>query len=99
MDQQQPTFDLDTFEGVVADLVARLDSDSKARLRATPKDDLIMYHHGWGTGIRNGYRLWSNEALLRSCAERAGYEDGSIHPDSASGLIIEAVWEAVCREG
>ena len=99
MDQPEPTFDLNTFEGVVAAIVARLDADSKARLRATPKDDLIIYHHGWGTGIRNEYRLWSNQALLASCAEKAGYTDPDIHPDSASMLIIEAVWEAVVAQG
>jgi hypothetical protein len=100
MDQLKPTFDLDTFEGVVGDLVARLDEESKARLRDTPRGELIVYHHGWGTGIRNGYRLWSNQALLVSCAEKAGYKDTSfIHPDDASMLIIEAVWEAVTAQG
>jgi hypothetical protein len=93
-----PAPDLNTFEGVVADIVARLDDESKARLRATPRDQLIRHHLGWGTGIRNGYSLWSNEALLKSCAERAGYRDGFIHPDSASTLIMVAVWEAVTAQ-
>ena len=100
MDQPKPTFDLNTFEGVVADLVARLDEESKARLRETSKGSLILYHHGWGMGIRNGYRLWSNPALRTSCGETAGYQNPqSIHPDEASMLIIKAVWEAVTAQG
>jgi hypothetical protein len=99
MDQPQLPFDLNTFEGVGADLVARLDDESKARLRSTPRGELIKHHLGWGMGIRNGYRLWSNQALRRSCAERAGYKDSSIHPDSASMLIMQAVWDAVTKQG
>jgi hypothetical protein len=99
MDQPQSPFDLNTFEGVVADLVARLDDESKVRLRGTPRDELIKYHLGWGMGIRNGYRLWSNQALLRSCAERAGCKGSSIDPDSASTLIMQAVWDAVTKQG
>jgi hypothetical protein len=94
VDQPQSSFDLNTFEGVVADVLAKLEDQSKERLRGTSKNDLIMFHHGWGTGIRNHYKLWSNRVLLQSCAERAGYGD-FIHPDSASMLIIKAVWEAV----
>ncbi|MBN9524007.1 hypothetical protein J0H58_36770 [bacterium] len=85
---------LDTPEGVIADIVAKLDAESRAKLRDLKKDDLILYHHGWGTGIRNQYGLWSNSALLRRCAARAGYGE-FIHPDSASMLIMEGVWEAV----
>jgi hypothetical protein len=94
MDQPESPHDLNTFEGVVADILDRLTEQSKAVLRSTPANELIGFHHGWGTGIRNHYRLWSNETLLASCAARAGYGD-FIHPDSASSLIIRAVWEAV----
>jgi hypothetical protein len=91
---------LDTPEGVIADIVSKLDADSRAKLRGMKRDDLIRYHHGWGTSIRNQYGLWSNRALLRRCAARAGYgefihPDKFIHPDSASMLIMEGVWDAV----
>jgi uncharacterized protein DUF6794 len=47
-------------------------------------------------GIRNAFGLWQgNAALLKSCAE-ARYGPGPdamfMHPDDASGVIIEAVW-------
>jgi hypothetical protein len=65
-----------------------LDDDSKARVRSTKKDDLIQYHHGWGTGIRNSLGLWrGNEKLLKSCGQGK-----VVHPDDCSMIIIEAVW-------
>lgn len=71
----------------------------KMTVRSTPKDELILFHHGWGTGIRNAFGLWKgNAALMRSCAEARGGRTGAgtgaafLHPDSASMVIIEAVW-------
>jgi hypothetical protein len=90
----EPPYDLNTYEGVVADVVANLDEESLALLRRTAKADLIQFHHGWGTTIRNYYRFWSNEALIRSCARRAG-RDGSMHPDDASMVVMEGVWSVV----
>jgi hypothetical protein len=29
-----------------------LDDQAKARVRSTKKRDLILFHHGWGTGCR-----------------------------------------------
>jgi hypothetical protein len=93
----RPVVDLNTFDGVVADLVARLDEQSKAELRKTPKDQILRYHMTWGMGIRNHYGLWSNQTLLKSCAQKAGRGD-FIHPDSASTLIMTAVWEIVTAQ-
>lgn len=67
-------------------------------VRSMPKDDLIEFHFGWGMGIRNAFGLWGgNEALLQSCAEARGYP--FIHPDDASMVIIEAVWERLNIRG
>lgn len=68
----QPPPDLNTYDGVVADIVSKLDEPSKDKLRTTAKDDLIQFHHGWGTGIRNEYGFWSNEALVASCGKKRG---------------------------
>jgi len=67
----------------------QLDADSKERLQSTKKEDLISYHFGLGTGIRNDFGLWrGNGELLKSCG------DGEfVHPDSCSMIIIKAVWE------
>lgn len=70
----------------------------KAGLRKDKKEDLVQYHHGWGTGIRNEFGLWGgNTALAQDCHKRYGgpSDEWSLHPDTISGLIIEQVWRAV----
>lgn len=37
-----------TVEATVADVVESLAEEDKATLRKTPKQDLIVFHHGWG---------------------------------------------------
>ncbi|NIX78020.1 DUF6794 domain-containing protein [Microvirga terricola] len=74
-------------EAVVDDLVSRLSAENKEILRKTKKDRLILFHHGWGTGIRNHYELWRGNAELIKAACGA-----PCHPDDASMKIIEAVW-------
>jgi hypothetical protein len=75
-----------TVDEAVTRLLAGLSADDKARVRATPAEDLILFHHGWGTGIRNAFGLWrGNRALLEAC--------GGGHPDDASMVIIRSVWE------
>ncbi len=62
--------------------------EDKETVKNTPEEHLIMFHHGWGTDIRNDFGLWSdNEELLKSCG--AEWMDA----DSASAIIIEAVWK------
>jgi hypothetical protein len=92
--QQEPFLDPDQWptsvEDTVRDLVARLSAEDKERVRATRKEDLIQFHHGWGTGIRNHYGLWrGNQKLIVSACGRP------CHPDDASMRIIEAVWQAL----
>ena len=82
-----------TVQATVEEILASLSDEDKATLRSTKKDDLIMFHHGWGTGIRNHYGLWrGNEALIESACGKG------CHPDDASMVIIEAVWFALQAE-
>ena len=77
-----------TVDEAARQIAAALDHESRDRVRATKKDQLIQYHHGWGTGIRNSLGLWrGNDRLLESCGDGK-----SVHPDSCSMVIIEAVW-------
>lgn len=74
----------------VKDIVRRLPEADKEAVRATKKEDLIKFHHGWGTDIRNRYGLWrgNDKLILSACGK-------SCHPDDASVVIIEAVWSAL----
>jgi Domain of unknown function (DUF6794) len=75
-----------TLEEAADVILSRLGKKDKRILRGTKREDLIQYHHGWGTGIRNEFGLWQgNEALLESC--------GCVHPDDCSMKIMELVWE------
>jgi hypothetical protein len=60
--------------------------EDKRRVRETKKEDLISFHLGWGTGIRNDFGLWrGNTNLLADCHTTV--------PEDASMVIIEAVWK------
>ena len=77
-----------TVEDTVRDLLSRMPAADKVRVKITKKEDLIQFHHGWGTGIRNYYGLWrANEKLILSACGHP------CHPDDASMKIIEAVWQ------
>lgn len=78
-------------------LLRETSEQDKATLRGMAKDGLIMLHLGWGMGIRNTFGLWGgNEALMESCAKVSGL--AFMHPDDASMVIIEAVWERLHGE-
>jgi hypothetical protein len=86
-----------TYEEAIESLINTISDEDKNEVKMTPKEDLIKYHFSWGMGIRNDFGLWGeNKLLLQSCAEQAGVEQ--IHPDDASMLIIEGVWEALQKE-
>lgn len=73
-----------TKDEVVKDILENMNIDEKAKLKHTPKEDLVMFHRGWGTYLRNYYQMWHNPDLLKSI--------GIAHPDDASAVIIEEVW-------
>jgi Domain of unknown function (DUF6794) len=76
-----------TVEGTVRDVLARISAADKAYVKATKTEDLIQFHRGWGTGIRNRYGLsrGNEKLILAACGHPC-------HPDDASMKIIEAVW-------
>jgi len=77
-------------EAAVALLLSSLSEEDKATIASTPEAELTVFHHGWATGIRNDFGLWGgNRTLMESCIALGG---GWADPDSASGVIIKAVW-------
>ena len=44
-----------TFDEIVNDLVEDVDLESKASMKVINMSDLILYHHSYGTMIRNEY--------------------------------------------
>ncbi len=77
-----------TIQDTVRDILSRMSAAEKAGFRRMKSEQIILQHHGWGTGIRNRYGLWrGNDKLMLSAC---GYP---CHPDDASGKIMEAVWQ------
>jgi hypothetical protein len=57
------------------------------KIRNMEMEELISLHHGVGTHIRNAFDLWrGNPDLMAACG------DPHMHPDDASGVILEALW-------
>ncbi|MDD5319506.1 MAG: hypothetical protein PHD43_02605 [Methylococcales bacterium] len=78
----------ETVAEAVERLMAVLEDEHKAVLAIMQEEDLIDFHFSLGMAIRNAFGLhvpWSK--LLASC--------GAVHPDDASGVIIQALWRAL----
>ncbi|MBA2435525.1 MAG: hypothetical protein H0W34_15045 [Pyrinomonadaceae bacterium] len=52
------------------------------------EDDMIEYHMGLGTGLRNDWGLWRGSRLSRWFNQR-----GIFHPDDMSGIIFDTFWD------
>ena len=78
-----------TISAAVERLLDELPPDQRRIVRSTPEHDLIEYHHGWGTAIRNAW-VYGNAALMR--------DSGLEHPDDVSQSIIHAVWRRLQDE-
>ena len=76
---------------VVTDIIQKMTEADKATVVNTAEENLIEFHFGWGTSIRNCYNLWQNQALLRAT--------GAENPDDASMVIIKAIWKALRDSG
>ena len=81
---------LHTKAEVVEDILKTLDPEDTARIKDTPEDELILFHRGWGTHLRNYYQLWHNKKLLQDI--------GEAHADDASGVVIREVWQRLRAE-
>jgi hypothetical protein len=67
--------------------IAALGHEEKELIKNADEADLVEFHFGLGTGIREVFDLWhGNKELLKSCGSEG------MHPDDASMVIIEASW-------
>lgn len=66
------------------ELDKQLPEIDKKEMTAKPKrDDMILYHHGLGTWIRNNWGLWGGSRLQKYFTDR-----GITHPDNMSVIIL-----------
>lgn len=75
-----------TLNVAAARVMDAMDESDKQILRDAKREDLIEFHQGLGTSIRNEFGLGKgNTKLLLDCRAR--------NADEASMVIMEAVWE------
>jgi hypothetical protein len=75
----------ETIDEAVERLMMILEGEHKVALAVMREEDLFNLHFSLGMAIRNAFGLhvpWSK--LLSSC--------GVVHPEDASGVIIQALW-------
>ncbi|WP_434779025.1 DUF6794 domain-containing protein [Neisseria sp. Ec49-e6-T10] len=80
-----------TIESVIEDLQHKLSTEDKYLIQSTAESELVRFHFGLGTMIRNEYRLWTEkQKLLNECAV--------MHPDDTSSIIIKKLWSTLRQE-
>jgi hypothetical protein len=96
-----------TVDAAVKDIISRLEESSKNNIKSVLREhELYLYHHGFGTHIRNYYKLWDKKTELLVDCKRVAIERGMkltpletddfvIHPDDASHVIIVSLWETL----
>ena len=93
-----------TKEEIVDKIIVEITDDDKKYLKSLSREDMIQFHHGIGTSIRNEYGLWKEDnpltqqwALDRSTDSEIHMKNGvdyhPQHPDAVSMDILEAVWD------
>jgi hypothetical protein len=84
-DQGDPPSDLDDAH---ARLLRILPAKTIEEMRSGTENDMIRYHHGLGTWIRNEWGLWRGSRLAKYFNEM-----GVRHPDDMSGIILDTFWD------
>lgn len=73
-----------TLSETVAILTAELPERQRIVIAGTLEEDLVRFHHGLGTYIRNRFGLWGPNPALRAACKVS-------HPDDASAVILRAL--------
>lgn len=71
----------------IEQLLQSLTPRAIAEFKSTKEEKIIRYHHGFGTGLRNSWGLWSGSRLKKYFNSLGIY-----HADDMSGIIIKSFW-------
>jgi hypothetical protein len=77
----------ENLEDCFGELGKMLQPELIEEMKSGTEDDMITYHHGLGTWLRNNWGLWSGSRLAK-------YFNGLgiKHPDDMSGVILDSFW-------
>ena len=87
-DKFPPTVEL-AVDKIMSDLSVR----DRTKIANMNEKKLIEFHHNYGIFIKNEFRLWGNEPLLRSCCELSGLS--KVNPDQASYIILKELQKKI----
>jgi hypothetical protein len=68
-------------------LLQTLPANVIQEMRDGTEADMVRYHHGLGTGLRNGWGLWTGGPLAKYFNAM-----GIKHPDDMSAIILDTFW-------
>jgi hypothetical protein len=69
------------------ELKKMLPADLVEKMKSGPEKDMIKYHFGLGTWMRNNWGLWS-QSRLREYFQKQGLQ----HPDDMSSVVLKCFW-------
>jgi hypothetical protein len=79
----------------VNDIISGLSPEDRERLRNTSEEDLILFHHGFGTGLRNGFRSQRYPGLFAFCSELVQQSEEPMSFDALSDVAIREIWSTL----
>jgi len=82
-----------TVELAVDKILSDLSVRDKTRIANMNEKKLIEFHASFGIFIKNAFRLWGNEPLLKSCCDISGLS--KVNPDQASFIILKELQKRI----
>lgn len=88
-DEKSPTgvYIPQDLENCFKELSKMLPAKEVEKIKSGPEKDMINYHFGLGTWMRNNWGLWSG-SRLREYFNKLGLA----HPDDMSSVILKSFW-------
>jgi len=83
-----PTVEL-AVDRILSDLSVR----DRTKIANMNEKKLIEFHISFGIFIKNEFRLWGNEPLLKSCCDVSGLS--KTNPDQASYIILQELQKKI----
>ena len=82
-----------TVELAVDKILSDLSVRDRTRIANMNEKKLIEFHVSFGIFIKNAFRLWGNEPLLKSCRDISGLS--KVNPDQASYIILKELQKRI----
>jgi len=82
-----------TVELAVDKILSDLSVRDRTKIANMNEKKLIEFHLSFGIFIKNEFRLWGNEPLLKSCCDVSGLS--KINPDQASYTILQELQKRI----